>query len=462
MVVVVYNQSMSKNALLVILTATCAFAFLYWEIQTHRYDLWQARTANAAQYDNMSQSLRIEKKQNTVNGISDLVERGCVEINITYDNQTCSTEQTCKQTLANTDYYNMRLQPLCMDFGSGHIDTPESVRGIYMTSLAAASNNFRNRLIGIANDTEINSIIIDIKEVDGYVAYSIGETELFPYQKNIMTDIGDLIEYLHEQDIYVIARVVLFKDKVWAENHPEHAVLRKDDPKRVWTDYGGKKFIDPGAKPFWDYIVNISSAAYEIGFDEINADYIRFPSDGNMANTYYPYSQEKIDKLGGVDGRVAVLNEFMEYYTTQLRTKHPDIVISADVFGMVTSLNDDLTIGQKLEPFLTHFDYVAPMVYPSHYPRGFINKPGHPDNYPYEIIYKSMRDGIAKAEAAGLDTDKLRPWLQDFTCTWCAGYFTYGGTELRAQIQATYDSGLDSWWLWNAGNRYSTSGLLKE
>jgi len=181
-----------------------------------------------------------------------------------------------------------------------------------------------------------------------------------------------------------------------------------------------------------------------------------------MANTHYPYSQKTIDELGEVDGRVAVLNEFMEYYTTQLRTRHPDIVISADVFGMVTSLNDDLTIGQKLEPFLTHFDYVMPMVYPSHYPRGFINKPGHPDNYPYEIIYKSMRDGIAKAEAAGLDTDKLRPWLQDFTCTWCAGYFAYGGAELREQIQATYDSGLDSWWLWNAANRYSTSGLLQE
>ena len=437
-------------------------AILFYGVQTWREELWIDRAIAVSKYNKMSDELHTQRSTQAKEILDYIIEKGCIEMNVTYTNETCDTSQRCRAILQKTEKNNKRMEPVCLDYGSGHKDTPESVRGIYMTSLVAGNKNFRNRLVGIVNDTEVNSIIIDIKEVDGYVGYSIGDKNLFPYQKNWMPDIKDFITYLHEQDIYVIGRVVLFKDKVWAENHPEHAVKRRDDQSRVWTDYGGKKFIDPGAKPFWDYIVNISSAAYEIGFDEINADYIRYPSDGNMKNTYYPYSQKTIDELGGVDGRVETLNEFMEYYTKALRERHPDIVISADVFGMVTTLDDDLTIGQKLEPFLTHFDYVAPMVYPSHYPRGFINKPGHPDNYPYEIIYKSMKDGIAKAERAGLDTDKLRPWLQDFTCTWCKGYFPYGAKELRAQIQATYDSGLDSWWLWNAGNRYTTSGLLKE
>lgn len=423
--------------------------------------LMQAMASSRSQvidtYELMIERLRDQYRDRVKESIDELFEAGCREVEYTKTQERCSVAAMCDVT--QYDIALLRGVPVCLDYGLERIETPESVKGIYMTSLAAGSESFRNRLIDLVETTELNTIVIDIKEIDGYTGTLVGDREKFPFQKNLMGDVGELVRELHERDIYVIARIVLFKDKAWAAAHPEHAVARKDNHDVVWTDYGGKKYIDPGAEPFWEYLVELSSATYNIGFDEIQADYIRFPSDGDMANTYYPYSQERIDTMGPMAGRVATLNEFAEYYTTQLRERHPDIVISADVFGMVTSLSDDLTIGQKLEPFLEHFDYVSPMVYPSHYSQGFISMPGHPDNYPYEVIKKAMDDGVRKANNAGVDPDKLRPWLQDFTCSWCEGYFPYGADELRAQIQATYDAGLDSWLLWNAANRYTKSGL---
>lgn len=274
-----------------------------------------------------------------------------------------------------------------------------------------------------------------------------------------MPGIQLLLEELYERDVYTIARIVLFKDQRWTEVFPEDAVKRKDDPETVWTDYRGKKYVDPGSQAYWEYLVALSMRVHQMGFDEIQVDYVRFPSDGDTANTYYPHSQDKLDALGGMNGRVAVIDEFSSYYTSALRAQYPDIVLSADTFGMTTSLNNDLTIGQMQDSFMEYYDYVSPMVYPSHYPEFFVPLEGHADNHPYEVVKKAMSDGVAKAQRAGQDPDKLRPWLQDFTCTWCEGYYPYGAREVREQIQATYDAGLDSWLLWNAGSRYTRGAL---
>ena len=440
---------------------------------------------SAKQFHALQEQRWEEKKTQAYQHLASLVARGCQTVNVSFTNVICSiTHQACINTV---EARNLRREAVCLDYGTGHVEPPEVVKGIYMTSLAAGSPSFRERLVELIKATELNTVVIDIKEVDGYTGTVLGESDQFPFQKNLMGDLRSLIQTLHEENIYVIGRLVLFKDQAWAQAYPEQAVQERNQPGLPWSDYQGKNFIDPGATPFWDYLVDLSSVAYLLGFDEIQTDYIRFPSDGKMSTVYYPYSHSLIEKQGGHSGRVHVLNQFMAYYTEKLRTRHPEIILSADVFGMVSTNRDDLTIGQTLEAFLWYFDYVSPMVYPSHYPLGYLGLEGHPDNHPFEVVSHSQSVANQRREAlkeylttgnlselrtliTGVNISQetlaqrkigsLRPWLQDFDCTWCPGYFPYGAGEVREQIQASREAGDSGWLLWNAGNRYTQGALL--
>ena len=147
-----------------------------------------------------------------------------------------------------------------------------------------------------------------------------------------------------------------------------------------------------------------------------------------------------------------VIRSFFSFLEENLRPT--GVFLSADLFGMTTTNKDDLNIGQVLEYALPYFDYIDPMVYPSHYPPNF-NGYADPNKYPYEVVKFSMDKAVARAIAASTTPDKLRPWLQDFD---------YGGNydiaEVKAQIKATYDSGLDSWMLWSPSNVYTRGALI--
>ena len=245
---------------------------------------------------------------------------------------------------------------------------------------------------------------------------------------------------------------------------------RLDAPDTPWRDYHGLAFIDVGSRKFWNYIIAIARAAKQIGFDELNFDYVRYPSDGPMGNVYYSHSDK--------NKRPQELENFFRYLTTKLRTvPRGDYVpkLSADLFGMVTTNYDDLTIGQVLERALPYFDAVAPMVYPSHYPGSFLNL-GNPNEHVYTVVNYSLQKAVERTVATSTpidswhyialdkdkkryrkpayDKNKIRPWLQDFN---------YGGvydaTKVRAQIQATYDAGLNGWMLWDPSNRYTRAAL---
>jgi hypothetical protein len=325
-----------------------------------------------------------------------------------------------------------------------HIPTPDSVRAIYMTSWAAGHPKFLAHLFDIVENTEINAVVIDIKDYTGRIAYEVDDPELAKYgsvEKRI-PDIKALISKLHERNIYVIGRISTFQDSYLVKVHPEWAVKTKAGA--VWQDYKGVKWLDAGAKPVWDYVIAIGKDAYAQGFDELNYDYIRFPSDGPMKDISYTWDNGK--------SRQVVMREFFEYVHSQF--KDTPIVTSADFFGLVTSSNDDLGIGQVLEDALHNFDYVAPMVYPSHFGKGYrgIEKPA---TEPYNVIKYSMESGIQKAIAATSSPQKLRPWLQAFDLG-----ADYTPAMVRAQIQATYDVGLTGWMLWNAGSIYDKDALL--
>lgn len=347
-----------------------------------------------------------------------------------------------------------------------HIKTPDSVKAIYMTSCVVGTPSFRKSLVNIAETTEINSIVIDIKDYTGGISFDTDNPKLSPYVSNKCgaSDMKEFIEELHKKEIYVIGRITVFQDPLYAKSHPEIAVQKASD-RSVWDDYKGINFIDAGAKLFWDHIIELSRESYALGFDELNFDYIRFPSDGPMKDIYYPISENKI--VADPDyGKAKVIEEFFAYLHENL--KDSGAVLSADLFGMTTTNTDDLNIGQVLEKALPYFDYIAPMVYPSHYPKGF-NGWSNPNHYPYEIIKFSMDSAVERVKEMKaatstpshvrekLDVEQLRPWIQDFD---------YGGdydiAEVKTQIQATYDAGLSSWMLWDPSNKYTVGALKKE
>lgn len=332
-----------------------------------------------------------------------------------------------------------------------HVETPEAVKAIYMTSWVAGSVSFRNELVSLIETTELNSVVIDIKDYSGTVSFRISDPLLISIgsHENRIQDIRQFIKQLHDKNIYVIGRITVFQDSYLANARPDLAIKKESDGT-VWVDYKNISYIDPGAREMWDYIVALSKESYAYGFDELNYDYIRFPSDGNMFDIYFPFSEERV--LADPDrGKALILQEFFSYLNQELDSE--GVVLSADVFGMTTTNYDDLNIGQILELIEPYFDYIAPMVYPSHYPVGF-NNWENPNLFPYEVVKYSLDRGVERLILANSSPLKLRPWLQDFD---------YGGDydveEVRAQIQAVYDAGLTSWMLWAASNIYTRGAL---
>lgn len=335
-----------------------------------------------------------------------------------------------------------------------HIQTPKPVKAIYMTSWVAGEKSIRNRLVDLIDNTELNSVVIDIKDYTGKIAFETQNKKLRKYNafENRIPDIKEFLEHLHNKDIYVIGRVSVFQDPHFVKQRPDLAVkITKNGA--IWRDYKGLSWLDPGSIEVWNYMITLAQEAYQIGFDEINFDYVRFPSDGDMTQIYYPLSEDRV--ISDPDkGKSKILREFFVYLDNSL--KNTDAVLSVDLFGMTTTNGDDLNIGQILEDALLSFDFVAPMVYPSHYPNDFIGL-ANPAEHPYEVVKYSMDCAVEKARRASTTPNKLRPWLQDFDLG-----ADYTAEMVRAQIQAVYDAGLNGWMLWSAANRYTKDALKLE
>lgn len=334
-------------------------------------------------------------------------------------------------------------------FVPSYVTTPEPLKAIYMTSWVAGTKNLRETLVKIADTKEINSIVIDIKDFSGKIVYSIdGNQRLkdFGSEEVRVSDLRDFIETLHKKNIYVIGRVAVFQDAYFVKHRPDLAVKNKAGTA-VWKDRKGISWIDAGAREYWDYIIDIAKESRRIGFDEINFDYIRFPSDGNMQDISFPWSS--------TTPKSVALKNFFSYLHENL--KDTGLKTSADLFGMTTTAMDDMGIGQVFENALPYFDYVMPMVYPSHYPPTFMNYK-NPAQHPYEVIHFAMKSAVDRREALATSTGQtlaqLRPWLQDFDLG-----ADYGPNEVRAQIKATNDVGLTSWALWSASNKYTIDAL---
>ena len=360
------------------------------------------------------------------------------KIPITY--QVYSSSEFAKSMIADTQSSVKVIEPVKIL----HIKTPKPVKALYMTNWVAGNKARRDKLVNIVDTTELNSIVLDIKDYTGRIGFAVTNPELIKIgsSEERIKDIKEFIQTLHDKGIYVIGRISTFQDSYFVKKFPEYAVKTKSG--EVWKDYKGVSWLDVDAKPVWNYIKNIGDEAYSLGFDELNFDYIRFPSDGNMADIKYPYSEGKI--------KSEALKEFFAFIDKEFRSK--GVPISADLFGMTTTNVDDLGIGQVLENALMHFDFVAPMVYPSHYPPNF-NGWKNPAEKPYDVIYFAMSRAYERALNATSSPMKLRPWLQDFSI----GGTHYTSDMIREEKRAVYDVGLDSWMMWNASNNYTYSAL---
>ncbi len=373
-----------------------------------------------------------------------------------------------------------------------HLPTPAAVKAIYMSQCVAGTPSFRDKLITLIDDTELNAVIIDIKDFSGKIGFTTDNPALAPSVSDACgaRDMKEFIKRLHDKNIYVIGRITVFQDPFYSKLHPELAVKKESDTSVVWTDHKGLSFIDVGARAFWDYIVELSRESYAIGFDELNYDYVRYPSDGNMKDIAFTLSEGK-PKDVELEAFFSYLYEALdtgETPTSGLRSVRNMFkggsarpVLSVDLFGYTTTNYDDLGIGQLLERALPYFDYVMPMVYPSHYNSGFIGI-AKPATQPYEVVKYSMDASVRRVRAladaknstatstdmvflreqankghGNIHVQQMRPWLQDFDLG-----AQYTPEMVRAQIQATYDAGLTSWALWDAGNTYTRAALANE
>ena len=307
---------------------------------------------------------------------------------------------------------------------------PDAVKAIYVTMHTAGRHDAFSKLIDLADATEINSMVIDVKGSQGEL--------LFNY-----LDAKELARTLRERNIYTIARIVVFQDSGLAETNPGAVIKNKTGG--IWRDRRGFAWADPASKEAWDNVVSVSKRALDVGFDEINYDYIRFPTDGNLENMVYPV-------WDGQKPRGEVIKNFSAYARDELKKYAPDIALSIDIFGYTFIRSDGLGIGQQLADLLDEFDYVYPMVYPSHYSAGNFGFQD-PAEHPYEVIKGTIEKGLEQlGDKAELAKPKIRPWLQVFDIG-----AEYTPEMIKKEISATYDSlGEKStgWLLWDPSNRY--------
>ena len=327
-----------------------------------------------------------------------------------------------------------------------HVAPPSAVKALYMTSWVAGTPTLRKKVFDLLDETEANAIVIDIKDYTGRISFEVHDPKLAAVGsvERRIADIRGLVDELHAKGIYVIGRISSFQDAYLASHRPDLAIHKLSDDG-VWKDTKGVAWLDESNKEVWDYLVSIARESYAQGFDELNFDYVRFPSDGNLKDfkfvSYDPKTKTKAEQI----------KEFFTYLHKELAGTGP--FISADLFGLTSSSKDDLGIGQVLENAAPYFDYIAPMIYPSHYASGFLNFK-NPADHPYEVILSEMKTASERLLAASSTSAKLRPWLQDFNLG-----ATYTPAMIRQEKKAVYDAGLTGWMMWSASNNYTKAAL---
>ncbi len=327
------------------------------------------------------------------------------------------------------------------------VPTPDTLRGLYINRWASLGQKM-NQMIEVAKTTEVNAFVMDVKDDRGFVLYK----SRVPLANQIGADTNSVMSHrklraildtMVAHNIYPIARIVVVKDPLLAIANSQWAIKRKSD-MQPWLDKNGIPWLDPHHREVWQYAVDLAKEAYDLGFSEVQFDYVRFPDEKRLiSESVYPLANGRV--------RAQVIRDQLAYVRGAL--KPLDMPVTIDVFGLTATDTTDMGIGQKWELFVDQADVVLPMVYPSHFAPGTY-KIGNPNANPYSTIDRAMKD--VKARTSGVpNAAKVIPWYQDFTL----GPPRYGVEQVRAQMKAGYDNGFHSWILWNPGSRYTIGAL---
>jgi hypothetical protein len=327
------------------------------------------------------------------------------------------------------------------------VPTPIVVRGLYVNRWAALGRRIY-QLIELAKTTEINTLVIDVKDDRGLVLYR--SRVALARQAGADTDspmslnrLRALLDTMRVYGIYPVARIVVAKDPLLARSKLDWAIKRKAD-SLPWLDRTGIPWLDPHRREIWKYAADLAEEAYDLGFSEIQFDYVRFPDERRLIReAAFPLARGRF--------RAQVIRDQLEYVRELLSKKM--IRMTIDVFGLTATDSTDMGIGQRWEMFIDQADVILPMTYPSHFGPGTYGL-SHPNARPYETIDNAMKD-VTRRTTGVKNAGKIIPWYQDFTL----GRPRYGVEQIRAQIQAGYDNGYYDWILWNARSRYTVAAL---
>ncbi|MEW5978281.1 MAG: putative glycoside hydrolase [Acidobacteriota bacterium] len=319
---------------------------------------------------------------------------------------------------------------------------PFDAKGLYLTHFGVSSRLLRGRVLGLIHETDLNALVIDVKGDRGLLSsrYEVPlAEEVGALKRPTVKDIKAFLADLHRQDVYVIGRIVVFKDHLLASAHPEWAIL-DSRTKQPWIDNEGLAWVDPNRREVWEYNMAIAKEAAKAGFDEIQFDYVRFPTDGKISAASYAQPNT-------MENRVQTINSFLK--ATYQALLPYNVYFSADVFGYTPWNRNDTDIGQKIEDIAQNVDYLCLMVYPSGYHLGI---PGfrNPVAHPREVVYLTMERA---SKRIGGQSKKLRPWLQNFR-DYAFDRRPYTQQEIKLQIQACDEARTSGWLLWDPSNKY--------
>ncbi|MGH7631767.1 MAG: putative glycoside hydrolase [Gemmatimonadales bacterium] len=329
------------------------------------------------------------------------------------------------------------------------IEPPGEIRAIYLNAWAFGGKRFHD-LVRLADTTEINAFVVDVKDDTGYLTYRSAVPTAIAIGGNDQRrarDTEERLRLLQERGIYTIARIVVAKDPLLAVGKPAWAVRHVNGG--LWRDRLGFAWVDAFNDSVWVYAAQLAEEAVRMGFAEVQYDYVRFPDEprSRLASAVFAARDSGETKRQAVARGLAILRE---------RTRRLGVPFTIDVFGLTTTATGDLGIGQLWEDLVTSADVVLPMVYPSHYHRGMYAS-RHPNGEPYRIVRRALEDGLRRSASLG-KTAEIRPYLQAFTL----GPPRYTPAEVRAQIRAVNDLGLASWVLWNPRSAYDPGIFRKE
>jgi len=324
---------------------------------------------------------------------------------------------------------------------------PQVIKAAYLTYYGVGDRGIRGRVLDLAARTELNAVVIDVKGDRGWILYRTEVDQALAVSAQgpaTLRDFDGLMADLKSRGIYTIARIVVFKDNILATARPDLAVV-DTRTGRPWMDNEKLAWVDPFREEVWAYNIAVAQEAIRRGFDEIQFDYVRFPTDGKLGAARYARPVNK-------ETRLPAITAFLERARRELGAS--GAFLAADLFGYTAFNENDTDIGQRIEELAPHLDFICPMVYPSGYHKGI---PGHPNPVvvPYRVVHESVR--LIRKRAVGT-VARVRPWLQDFR-DYAFDRRIFGVPEVQAQIRGSEEAGGAGWMLWNPRNDYTGSAL---